>query len=176
MICFCLNNLRSESWMDAEYGDWSFKGTDSSVVMSQDFSGQEEWQWSGYNSRLCAGRPLGIVFNRRNDERELVERIFCGDGGCKTLTISQDRQNMYLFWELFRLWSWKIAGPALRLHAMCGMWIIGFKRRGVIWSWGASEVLKIQGLVKCWHFVKFGLCVTFDEIKNSTPECILMIF
>jgi len=166
--------------MDAEYGDWSFKGTDSSVVMSQDFSGQEEWQWSGYNSRLCAGRPLGFVFDWRNDKRELVQRIFCGDGGCKTLTISQDRQNMYLFWKLFRLWSWKIAGPGLRLHAMCGNGIIGFKRRGVIWSWGASEVLKIQGLVKCWHFVKFGLCVkslyTFDEIKNSTPEGILIIF
>ena len=125
---------------------------------------------------LCAGRPLGFVFDWRNDKRELVQRIFCGDGGCKTLTISQDRQNMYLFWELFRLWSWKIAGPVLRLHAMCRNWIIGFKRGGVFWSWGASKVLKIQGLVKCWHFVKFGLCVTFDEIKNSTPEGILMIF
>ena len=97
MICFCLNNLRSESWMDAEYGNWSFEGM-TSVEMLRDreflrtgrmyfweivhtvvlniFAGQ----WSGYNSRLCAGRPLGFVFNWRNYERELVERIFCGDG------------------------------------------------------------------------------------------------
>ena len=54
-------------------------------------------QWSGYNSRLCAGRPLGFVLNWRNDERELVERFFCGDGGCKTLTISQDRQKICIF-------------------------------------------------------------------------------
>ena len=105
-----------------------------------------------------AGFALGGRLNWRNDERELVERISSGDGGCKTLTITQDRQNMYLFWELFRLWPWKIAGPVLRLHAMCGNWIIGFKRSGVIWSWGASEVLKVQGLVKCWHFGMFGLC------------------
>ena len=175
-MCFCLNNLRSESWMDAEYGNWSFEGMTLlwRCCKIENFSGQEEctfWeivhtvvlnifagQWSGYNSRLCAGRPLGFVLNWRNDERELVERISSGDGGCKTLTITQDRQNMYLFWELFRLWPWKIAGPVLRLHAMCGNWISGFKRRGVIWSWGASEVLKVQGLVKCWHFGMFGLC------------------
>ena len=198
MICFCLHNLRSWELNGRWIWELKLRRDDSSVEMLRDreflrtgrmyfweivhtvvlniFAGQ----WSGYNSRLCAGRPLGFVFNWRNYERELVERIFCGDGGCKTLTISQDRQNMYLFWKLFRLWSWKIAGPGLRLHAMCGNGIIGFKRRGVIWSWGASEVLKIQGLVKCWHFVKFGLCVkslyTFDEIKNSTPEGILIIF
>ena len=163
--------------MDAEYGNWSFEGM---ILLwrcckIENFSGQEEctfWeivhtvvlnifagQWSGYNSRLCAGRPLGFVLDWRNDERELVERISSGDGGCKTLTITQDRQNMYLFWELFRLWPWKIAGPVLRLHAMCGNWIIGLKRSGVIWSWGASEVLKVQGLVKCWHFGMFCLCV-----------------
>ena len=98
MICFCLNNLRSESWMDAEYGNWSFEGMTLlwRCCEIENFSGQEEctfWeivhtvvlnifagQWSGYNSRLCAGRPLGFVFNWRNYERELVERIFCGDG------------------------------------------------------------------------------------------------
>ena len=35
MICFCLNNLRSESWMDAEYGNWSFEGM-TSVEMLRD--------------------------------------------------------------------------------------------------------------------------------------------
>ena len=107
-------------------------------------------QWSGYDSRLCAGRPLGFVLNWRNDERELVERFFCGDGGCKTLTISQDRQK-YVFFNLFRLLSWKIAGLVLRVHAMCGNWTIGF--------------------VKCWHFLKvwsvYKSLYTFDVIKNS---------
>ena len=44
MICFCLNNLRSESWMDAEYGNWSFEGMTLlwRCCKIQNFSGQEE--------------------------------------------------------------------------------------------------------------------------------------
>ena len=174
MICFCLNNLRSESWMDAEYGNWSFEGMTLlwRCCEIENFSGQEEcifeklcilWFWI-YLQDSGLVTTAGFVLGGRwasslTEGTTNVNWLKESSVEMETLTISQDRQNMYLFWELFRLWSWKIAGPALRLHAMCGNWIIGFKRRGVIWSWGASEVLKIQGLVKCWHFDEFGLCV-----------------
>ena len=51
MICLCLNNLRSESWMDAEYGIWSFEGMTLlwRCCKIENFSGQEELLFE----RLC---------------------------------------------------------------------------------------------------------------------------
>ena len=91
--------------------------------------------------QLCAGRPLGFVSNWRN-LLELDRRFLC----CKTLTISQDRQNTYILRILFRLWSWKIAGwPVLQLQAMWGNWVFGLASSG--------EVLSDHGeLAKCWRF------------------------
>ena len=64
-------------------------------------------------------------------------------------------QAKICIFQSVRLFSWKIAGLVLRVHAMCGNWTIGF--------------------VKCWHFLKvwsvYKSLYTFDVIKNSiTPR------
>ena len=43
MICLCLNNLRSGSWLDAEYWNWSFEG-------------REQWTWTGWKILLWRWR------------------------------------------------------------------------------------------------------------------------
>ena len=125
--------------------------------------------------QLFAGRPLGFVSNWRN-LLELDRRFLC----CKTLTISQDRQNTYILRILFRLWSWKIAGwPVLQLHAMCGNWVVGLASSG--------EVLSDHGeLAKCWRFKAlssvdileiWSVCKSLyasQEIKWPYPEGVSM--
>ena len=54
-----------------------------------------------------------------NNERELVERFSCGDGGCKTLTISQDRQIMDL--RIVVLTYYRTCAASA-----CGNWAVGF--------------------------------------------------
>lgn len=57
-----------------------------------------------------------------NNERELVERFSCGDGGCKTLTISQDRQIM----DLRIVQTVVLTYYRTCAASACGNWAVGF--------------------------------------------------